>query len=106
MQDKPAIEDFCPVCGAAIWRAQWCGFAVRADCTPIDTKTEIECFLTKRSTYGVAKKWPSFFLEYRWIRNIDRQYELILAKHKCGSTEAMLAHPVYWAKPEPPTFNI
>ena len=97
MLDKPAIEDFCRSCGAALWKAQWCGFSVFSDCTPIDTKTEVVCLLTKRPTYGVSRWWPSFYLERRSMRNIHTQYEFILAKHLCGSAQAVKKHPTYWA---------
>lgn len=99
MRDKVAVLDFCRVCGAALWKAQWCGFLVFADCTPIDTMTEVECFLNKRPTYGVSRWWPSFYLERRWLRNINTEYEHILTKHQCGSAQATKVHPSYWAVP-------
>lgn len=97
LQDKVAEQYFCRVCGAALWKAQWCGFSVFSDCTLIDIKTEIECFLTKRPTYGVSRWLPSFYLEHRSMRNIHKQYEFILAKHLCGSAQAVMEHPIYWA---------
>jgi hypothetical protein len=100
LQDKVAEESFCRVCGAALWKAQWCGFSVFSDCTPIDTKTEIECFLTKRPTYGVSRWSPSFYLEHRSMLNIHKQYEFILAKHLCGSTQAVKEHLTYWVAPK------
>jgi hypothetical protein len=100
MQDKMAIKDFCRICGAALWKAQWCGFSVFSDCTPIDTKTEIVCLLNKRSTYGVSRWRPSFYLERRSMLNIQKQYEFILAKHLCGSAQAVKEHPIYWAVPQ------
>lgn len=101
LQDKVAEQDFCRACGAALWKAQWCGFSVFSDCTPIDTKTEIECFLTKRPTYGVSRWLRTFYLEHRSMLNIDKQYEFILAKHLCGSAQAVMEHPIYWAVPQP-----
>jgi hypothetical protein len=98
--DKPAVEDFCRVCGAALWKAQWCGFSVFSDCTPIDTKTEVVCLLNKRPTYGVSRWRPSFYLERRSMLNIHKQYEFILAKHLCGSAQAVKQHPTYWAVPQ------
>ncbi len=100
MQDKMAVQDFCRVCKMALWKAQWCGFGVFADCTPIDTRMEIECLLKKRSTYGVSRWLPSFYLERRSMLNIHRQYEFILAKHLCGSAQAVKQHPIYWAVPQ------
>ena len=100
MQDKMAIKDFCRICGAALWKAQWCGFSVFSDCTPIDILVEIECLLKKRPTYGVSRWWPSFYLERRSMLNIHKQYEFILAKHLCGSAQAVKEHPIYWAVPQ------
>ena len=100
MQDKMAIKDFCRICGAALWKAQWCGFAVSADCTPISTLVEAECLLKKRPTYGVSRWLPSFYLERRSMLNIHKQYEFILAKHLCGSAQAVKEHPIYWAVPQ------
>jgi len=97
LQDKVAVMDFCRLCGAALWKAQWCGFSVFSDCTPIDTKTEVVCLLNKRPTYGVSRWWPSFYLERRSMLNINRQYEFILTKHLCGSAQAVKEHPTYWA---------
>lgn len=101
LQDKLAEEYFCRVCEAALWKAQWCGFSVFSDCTPIDTKTEIECFLTKRPTYGVSRWGHSFYLERRSIWNINKEYKFILPKHLCGSAQAVKEHPIYWAAPQP-----
>ena len=100
MQDKVAIKDFCRICGAALWKAQWCGFSVFSDGTPINIMVEIECLLKKRPTYGVSRWLPSFYLERRSIRNINKQYEFILAKHLCGSAQAVKEHPTYWAVPQ------
>ena len=100
MLDKPAVEGFCRVCGAALWKAQWCGFSVFSDCTPIDTKTEIVCLLNKRPTYGVSRWRPNFYLERRSMLNIHKHYEFILAKHLCGSAQAVKEHPIYWAVPQ------
>ena len=100
MQDKMAIKDFCRICGAALWKAQWCGFSVFSDGTPIDTLVEIECLLKKRPTYGVSRWLPSFYLERRSMLNIHKQYEFILAKHLCGSAQAVKKHPTYWAVPQ------
>jgi hypothetical protein len=100
MLDKPAVQDFCLACGAAIWKAQSCGFSVKADCLPVDVATEIECFLTKRSTYGVWKEWQRFYLDYRWLGNINRQYEFVLTQHKCGSAQSVMEHPIYWPLPQ------
>lgn len=105
MQSKRAKMDFCRACGAATWNAQWCGFAIFADCTPIDTKTEIECFFKRRPTYGVSRWWLGFYLEHRSMFNIFEQYEFILAKHVCGSAQVALEHPSYWAVPQPTEIN-
>jgi hypothetical protein len=32
--------------------------------------------------------------------NIHKQYEFILAKHLCGSAQAVKEHPTYWATAE------
>jgi hypothetical protein len=32
--------------------------------------------------------------------NIHKQYEFILAKHLCGSAQAVKKHPTYWAVPQ------
>lgn len=99
MLDKAAKPLECRRCGAAVWFAQYCGFRFEADVTPIDLRVEIDCFLEKRYTYGLVKLLPSFFLEWRSMRNIEKKYELVLAQHRCWSAQSARVHPIYWAKP-------
>jgi hypothetical protein len=100
MEDKMAIEDFCPRCFAAVWKAQVCGFSVVADCTPVDIKTEVLCFYAKRRTYGVSRWRPSFYLDLRFGKKYERQFELVLATHICYSPQSVQEHPDYWPVPQ------
>ena len=39
------------------------------------------------------------FADLRTVRNIKAGAELVLAKHECGSEQALAVHPDYWPKP-------
>ena len=96
MLDKKAKAGVCMSCFGFIWNAQWCGFKVEADPTPVDILTEARCLYNKRPTYGVSRWRPGFYLERRSIRNIAKQYEFVLAKHQCRSEQSSRKEPDYW----------
>lgn len=105
MQDKKAVGGVCVRCFGTIWLAQYCGFKVLADPTPISIAEEIECIYQKRKTYGVSRWLPSFYLEWRSIRNVGKQYEFVLATHQCGSPQSLRHLPSYWPVTQPATPN-
>jgi hypothetical protein len=96
MLDKKAKTGVCMSCFGFVWNAQWCGFKVEADPTPVDILTEARCLYNKRPTYGVSRWRPGFYLERRSIRNIAKQYEFVLAKHQCRSEQSSRKEPDYW----------
>lgn len=96
MLDKKAKAGVCMSCFGFIWSAQWCGFKVEADPTPVDILTEARCLYNKRPTYGISRWRPGFYLERRSIRNIAKQYEFVLAKHQCRSEQSSRKEPDYW----------
>ena len=96
MQDKKAKAGVCRGCFGFIWLSQWCGFRFECDPNPIDLLTEIKCFSSGRPTYGVSRWRPGFYLEWRSMLNITKQYEFVLAKHQCRSEQSSRAEPDYW----------
>jgi len=96
MQDKKAEPGVCRRCFGFVWLAQWCGFRFECDPTPIDLLTEVECFYSKRATFGIARTRPGFYLEHRSMLNIQKKYKFVLAKHQCDSVQYSREVPDYW----------
>ncbi|CAB4215011.1 hypothetical protein UFOVP1616_30 [uncultured Caudovirales phage] len=101
MLDKPFKIDECRRCKAAVWYGQVCGFKVALDCGPLTLPAEILCRLQipVRRTFVIWRTNGQMFADLRTVRNIKAGAELVLAKHECGSEQALAVHPDYWPKP-------